>query len=121
MTKKTRVCSNHFVHGTPTNGNPDPFIYMKGYPMEIYQRHNIMPPTNKKAGKKRNEPIERKFILAVSRNKLQTCTLSPTPEHDYELVNCKDEGTRTHHPMECTEFKYRKLVAQLRKEKEELQ
>ena len=65
--------------------------------------------------------MERKFISAVKRKKLQACTPSPTPEHDYKLVNCKDEAARTNHPMECTELKYKKLVTQLRKEKEELQ
>ena len=124
MTKNTRVCSNHFVHGAPTKDSPDPVLYMKGYPFEIYQKHNIVSPTNAKSGKKRKAPMEREFTMPVKKRKVESCTPIPTPEHDYELVSYKEEAARTdspRSPMQSGEVKYRKLIAQLRKEKEELQ
>ena len=121
MTKNTRVCSNHFVHGGPTKDHPSPVLYLKGYPVEIYEMHNIVPPSNARTGMKRREAMERKYTRAEKKRKIQACTPSPTPEHDYELVNYKEEAARTNHPMQCDETKYRKVIAQLRKEKEELQ
>ena len=83
--------------------------------------HNIVPPSNARTGMKRREAMERKYTRPEKKRKIQACTPSPTPEHDYELVNYKEEAARTNHPMQCDEIKYRKVIAQLRKEKEELQ
>ncbi len=69
VTKNTRVCSNHFVHGAPTKDSPDPVLYMKGYPFEIYQKHNIVSPTNAKSGKKRKAPMEREFTMPVKKGR----------------------------------------------------
>ena len=31
VTSSTRVCSNHFVDGHPSESNPNPYLFMKGY------------------------------------------------------------------------------------------
>ena len=65
--------------------------------------------------------MERRLTRREKKRRKQACTTSQTPEHDYELVSYKDEAARTNHPMQCDKAKYRNVIAQLKKEKEELQ
>ena len=78
MTKNTRVCSNHFVHGAPTKDHPSPVLYLKGYPVEIYEMQNIVPPSNARTGMKRSEAMERKYTRPEKKGRYK---LVPPVQH----------------------------------------
>lgn len=54
VTSSTRVCSNHFQDGQPTEKNPHPSLYLKGY--------NITVPTKRKPLIKHELPGKRKKV-----------------------------------------------------------
>ena len=79
----TRICSNHFKFGRPTDVDPHPTLYLRGYSEQV--------------GIKRKPPADRSNFASATK-----CSSMVNKE------NCKYETVGCHVSSECEEMKYLK-------------